>query len=97
MASYQTSNQLPAWIPVFTLIGHGPESANLNELQTRIKSFFHAQASDDARLSLINEFDINYVFYGPEERELGSWDPSSLPDSKLMVSNDSYQIYQITK
>lgn len=77
LASYETGNALPAWSPVFVVVGHGPESAGMAELLPRIKSFYDIDTPAGARLALLQDLRVDYVFWGPHERALGDWDPTT--------------------
>lgn len=95
LAGYQTGNALPAWAPVRVLIGHGPESAGLETVEPRVEAFFGSAPSNSERLSLLREFNITYVFFGPEERSLGVWDPASLAPLHLVYDEAGYEIYEV--
>jgi len=95
LAGYQTGNALPAWAPVRVLIGHGPESAGLETVEPRVEAFFGPAPSNSERLSLLREFNITYVFFGPEERSLGVWDPASLAPLHLVYDEAGYEIYEV--
>ena len=77
LASFDTSNGLPAWAPMTVVIGHGPESAALAVLAPRVERFFNENASNDERMGFVQEQRVSYVIHGPRERQLGDWDPSS--------------------
>ena len=79
LAAFETSNALPAWAPVRTLLGSGPESVNLKPIEARVQCFYSLDCTDEARLRLLREFRITFVIWGPLERELGSWDPRDFP------------------
>ena len=74
LAAYDTANPLPAWAPMRGLVGHGPESILLKEVNARVEAFYAESTSDAVRMSLIDEFEIAYVIQGPEERNLGGLD-----------------------
>ena len=74
LAAYGTSNALPAWAPVRTLIGHGPESINLEVANEQVKEFYATESDTAFRENLIEEFGIRYVVWGPEEKSLGKRD-----------------------
>jgi hypothetical protein len=95
LAAYDTSNALPAWAPVHTLIGHGPESIHLKEIQPRAEAFYQPVTSNQDRLDLIREFKIRYVFWGPLERQLGDWDPDSWPRLSSVYQNGDYQVFEV--
>lgn len=94
LAAFDTSNALPAWAPLNTLVGHGPESAHLAEIMPRVQLFFQSNTPAVVREKLLEEFDVCYVFYGPAERNLGDWDPQSSAKLSRIYAHGSYEIYQ---
>jgi hypothetical protein len=97
LASFQTSNALPAWAPVRTLTGHGPESANFEEVNARIDAFYEASAEFDQAAKLLRDFDISYVFYGPNERAISAkWDLGQLKEClEMFYRHKDYSIYAV--
>ncbi len=97
LAAYDTSNALPAWVPVRTLIGHGPESIHLAEIRPEVESFFQSTTSDQARMDLIQQFQIDYIFYGPEEQALGDWSPDNLAGLSPVYQEGNWKIYRVLR
>lgn len=95
LAAYDTANAMPAWAAVHTVIGHGPESVHLKELKPRVEAFFRAETSPEERKALLQEFRIQYVFWGPEERSSGSWDPASMPELERIYQNTTCQVFRV--
>ncbi len=95
LCAYETGNVLPAWAPVFVVIGHGPESAGIKENAPRVEAFYQEQTSDNERMELLNEFDVDYVFWGPAERRYGDWEPSGVDYLALTYQQGDYQIYKV--
>ena len=95
LASYETSNPLPAWAPLRIMIGHGPESFQLEKGKARVDRFFQTGTSDEERLELLNEFQVRYVFWGPNERDLGPWQPSQADYLQAWYENDGYQVFKV--
>ena len=95
LASYATANALPAWAPLRVLAGHGPESVNLSSVQPRVENFYRDGATDAERQALIDEFRVAYVFYGPRERALGSWQPAQAAYLQLFAEQGEYAVYQV--
>lgn len=96
LASYETSNALPAWAANYVLIGHGPESVGLAELQPQLERFFSQGMTDSERLDLIAVYGVDYVFWGPSERHLGDWNPQEADFLDLQFSQSGYSIYRVT-
>ncbi len=97
LASFDESNRLAAWVPVFLLTGLGPESTNLSVISPKIDRFFQNRMSDSEEIEFLDEFGIDLVFYGPEERKLGTWDGSSRANLIQILNNADYEIYSVNR
>lgn len=106
LASFQVANYLAAWAPVRVVIGHGPESANLRELSSRVDRFYSADGTDEERRLLLDEFSVRYVFWGPGERACPtqtdcvtwkSWNPAEANYLQLVYSSGAYQIFAVRR
>jgi hypothetical protein len=93
LASYETGNALPAWVPARVVVGHGPESADLSTLLPKVQAFFQADTTDDERLELLNAQRVRFVFWGPAERVLGDWDPAQAGYLAPAFRSGEYEIY----
>ena len=95
LAAYDTSNPLPAWAPLRTLVGLGPESLNLEELNRRITCFYSEACPPGERLALLDEFGVNYVWLGPAEKALGDWNPGRMAELEQIYHEGAYQIFRV--
>jgi hypothetical protein len=95
LAAYETGNALPAWAPLRVVIGHGPESVGLAELQPRVAAFFRIGSSDSERLTFLQEMDVKYIFWGPAERALGDWRPANAPYLRLVFQEEEVAILAV--
>ncbi len=97
LAAYNTSNALPAWAAVRTVIGHGPESVHLKEVQQNVDDFFNPAVSNDERMKIIDQFSIRYLIWGPNEREMGAWNPAGWSSLSRIYQNTTVQIYAVNQ
>jgi hypothetical protein len=97
LAAYQTANPLPAWTPMRSLVGHGPESIHLREINARVEAFYAATGSDAERQTLIDEFEVDYVIQGPKERALSGWELETAPYLALGFENADYKIFSVVE
>ncbi len=97
LADYPTSNALPAWTPVHTLVGHGPESIHLKQVQPRVDAFFSSQAGDAERRALIDEFSVRYVIGSPQETVTAYANLDALPYLKRLYDTGGYRIYVVER
>jgi hypothetical protein len=95
LASYETGNALPAWTSAYVVIGHGPESANLDELRSHVESFYSGQFTSAEKLKLLEDHAIEYVFYGPFERTLGNEEMKESEFLELVYTSGEYEIFAV--
>lgn len=96
LTSFETGNSLPAWAPLRVVIGHGPESVGLAELQPRVEAFYQTGTTDVERQAFLQEFGVQYVFWGPSERALGDWNPEQVSYLQKIYDENGYAIFVIT-
>lgn len=95
LAAMQTGNALPAWAPVQVIIGHGPESPGLAEIKPRLEQIFRAETQEEDRRLFLQEFGVNYVFWGPAEQALGNWDPRAAPYLRPIFEQNGVWIFAV--
>ena len=93
LASRETGNPLPAWAPLQVVVGHGPETIHAEELLPRVEAFYQPGTPSEERLALLSEYHVDYVFYGPAERDLGNWNPSQAEYLTPVYQTDGYTIF----
>ncbi len=95
LASFDSSNALPAFAPVRVLIGHGPESAGGKTFQQQVETVYHQETTDLQRIHLLREYDVNYLVWGPPERALGEWDPLKAKYLQLVAEKGSNWLFRV--
>lgn len=95
VASFDTSNALPAWAPLRVVIGHGPESVNLKNNQTVIESMYTGRLPAEERESFIREQGVRFLWWGPLEKKLGEWNPQEDPNLHPVYAEDGYTIFRV--
>ena len=97
LCSFASGNALPAWAPVQVVIGHGPESAGLAELEPRVADYYRVETPDERRIALLEQYQVDYVFWGPSEAALGAWQPQPSPRLKEIYRDGEYAIFQVRR
>ncbi len=97
LAALPTSRIISAYSGRRVVWGHAMETPFMAQRQIDIPAFFSASATDEERVSLLNRYQIDYLFYGPEEQALGEFQPQSAPYLELAFQNDRATIYAVVK
>jgi hypothetical protein len=95
LTSHETGNVLPAWVPLHVVLGHGPETANYDKVSQKIESFYGEKTSDQNRIQILDEYNVDFVFWGPAEKALGDWDPEDADILSSGYDQGPYQIYHL--
>jgi hypothetical protein len=94
LASFDTSNALPAWAPLRVVIGHGPESVGLADLRPQVEAFYSLASRDEDRIQFLEHQGVRYVIWGPLERSLGQWDPGTASYLKKIFELGEYRLFE---
>ncbi len=95
LGAFESGNVLPAWAPVYVVIGHGPESVHLDELRPRVVAFYAAETSPQARHALLETFHVRWVLWGPAERALGNANLAQMPFLRLRDVRGEYDLFEV--
>jgi hypothetical protein len=96
LASKITSNSLPAWANVRTLIGHGPESALKEEIEPQVDKFLKGLMTSQEQMKFLDEYRVKFLFWGINEQKIGDWNPASDRLLKLSYDGSGCRIYSNT-
>ena len=94
LASYEIGGRIPAETGRRTFMGHWAETINLEEKRAAATAFYD-DASAMRRKTLLANFGIDYVFHGPRERELGSFNPADAEYLYLVFQRGDVQLYRV--
>jgi hypothetical protein len=95
LTAYETGNVLPAWAPVRVVYGHSVESLGYFALTPQVEAFYSVAGTDESRRAFLAEHHVDYVFWGPLERELGDWDAFSAGYLIPVVEIGDYVVFAV--
>lgn len=95
LSSFEIGNNLPAWAPVRVVMGHGPETVGLADIESRVSTYFNQEGSPGNCESMFKEFNTSYLFWGPVEIESWNSDPEDNDCLTQIYNNGDYSIYEI--
>ena len=94
LSSHDTGNNLPAWAPVSVVLGHGPETASYDEVKDDVKKIYSSETEDLMRRKLLKEYNVDFLVFGPTEREIGSWDAAKSDQMLKVYERGGYAVYK---
>ena len=97
LASYATGNYLPARVGARVFVGHGPESVHADEKKALAAQFFDGATDETWRQRLLTDYGVDYVFWGPAERALGSFDPNGADYLLPVYETDDYTLFEVAE
>lgn len=97
LSSFEVGNIVPVHSDLRVFAGHGPETLYGAQKQAALARFFDAGTEDGWRRDLLLDFGIDYVFYGPHEQALGSWQPGKSSYLVPVYGEAGYTIYQVDR
>ena len=93
LASPRDGNHIPAFTSGRVLYGHPFETPDAARMEMVVQSMFDPDLARDALLERLLTFDVDYVFEGPEERQLGDVAWEGLAET--VYANETITIYQV--
>jgi hypothetical protein len=95
LCSYWVGNYIPARIGHRVFWGHWNLTIDFASKRRLAEAFFHAQTDDRVRRKILEEYSIAYLFYGPQERALGDFNPEDKPYLMKTFSNSEVSVYEV--
>jgi uncharacterized membrane protein len=89
LTAYDTGAYLPARVNARVLAGHDMEAMDAEEKKALIDRFFDTTTDDAWRQRFLTRYGVDYVFWGPAERDLGDFDPR-----RVRYLDQAYQVEQ---
>jgi hypothetical protein len=97
LSSYETGNYLPARMRARVFVGHGPETVRFAEKKALVARFFDAATGDAWRQDLLAEYGVDYIFWGPAERQVGDFDPQVAAYLREVYGANGYGIFEVER
>ena len=95
LSSSITGNPLPGYAPVRVVIGIETLTVAYEEVAAQVVSFYQADTLDLRRQELLNMWWVDYVYWGPDERELGGWNPHQAAFLEKIITAGEHDIFRV--
>lgn len=95
LASFATGNRLPARTGQRVVLGHWNLTLDFEQKQAEVAAFFAESTPDAERRRLLRRYQVDTLYYGPDERALGAFDPAAAPYLSPVLQKGEVILYQI--
>jgi hypothetical protein len=95
LSSLSSGNQIPAIAGNTVVLGHWAETIHFEEEKQAVEAFFDRNTTDGERRHILERSRVSYLFYGPDERQLGDYDVESSPLLRRVYADGPYAIFEV--
>ncbi|MGD8968994.1 MAG: hypothetical protein PVI07_15920, partial [Anaerolineae bacterium] len=95
LTAYETGAYLPARVNARVLVGHDLEAKDADRKRAMVDRFFGATEDDAWRQRFLAEYGVDYVLWGPAERNVGEFDPVAAPYLQQAHEAEGYVVFAV--
>ncbi len=88
---------LPAMTGTHAYLAHWAQTVNYFDKRDKVQQLFLQSTSDAQREQILQQFSVDYIFYGPVEQEMGQYQPANSPFLQEVYASPHVKIYQISE
>jgi hypothetical protein len=95
IAAYETGNLVAAQSGNPVVLGHWAETIDFDVKTSEVDRFFSSSTPEEWRMSLLDKYDVAYLWHGPLERAVGDFNPEGAPYLNLIYEQPPISIYLV--
>jgi len=95
LSSLTIGQYVPSAAGNSAFLAHWAMTLDYFEKRRLVGQFYNAGTPDAARLETLRRYGVRYVFYAQPERELGQFDPASVPYLRPAFVSPGATVYQV--
>jgi len=95
LSSLTVGQYVPALTGTHTFLGHWAQTVDFYGKSTMVDEFFASSTNDARRQEILQQYGVDYIFYGPIERAMGSYTPQTSPILRRVYASSQVEIYQV--
>lgn len=93
VSSLFSGNRMAKYVTARFALGHLAVTPHVHELSRRIEEFYSGELTVDEARSLLDELHARWIYRGPVERDLGTFDPAEIPGVIEQHAADDVKVY----
>lgn len=96
MSAMEVGQFIPGISGKKAFLGHWAQTVNFYAKRDVVKEFFDLQTGEERRREIINQYDVDYVFWGMVEQELGRYNPDYSYFLSKVYEAEQVKIYAVS-
>jgi hypothetical protein len=97
LSSLTIGQYIPSTSGNTAFLAHWAQTLDFFTKRRLVAQFFDTRVSDGDRMQFLTLYNVRYVFHGPEERTLGSFDPEGSAYLEKVFSSPCTSVYRVTE
>jgi hypothetical protein len=95
LSSEMIGQYIPAYTGTYAFLAHWAQTVDYYTKVDMVNEFYSAEATDMRRMEILSAYSVDYVFYGPYERRIGSYGIESAAFLEQVYATPLVEIYQV--
>jgi hypothetical protein len=95
LSSLTVGQYLPALTGLHAFLAHWAQTLDFFNKSAMVEEFFAEQTSEARRQEILQQYGVDYVFYGPAEQALGNYVPDNSSFLKPVFSAPQVTVYAV--
>jgi hypothetical protein len=95
LSSLTVGQYIPAFTGKHAFLAHWAQTVDFYQKTKMVNQFFDDETSQARRQEILQMYEVDYIFYGPAEREIGNYTPASSPFLQQVYASPQVAIYQV--
>jgi hypothetical protein len=97
LSSLTIGQYVPALSGTHAYLAHWAQTLDFYTKSKNVDTFFSVTATGQQRRDILSQGRVDYVFFGPAEKELGANPEASVSSLRLVYSNNLVTVYQVER
>jgi hypothetical protein len=94
-SSEMIGQYIPAWTGTYAFLAHWAQTVDYYSKVDMVNAFYSDEIDLAQRQEILAEYGVDYVFYGPAERMIGSFEPGSAPFLEQVYASTLVEVYAV--
>jgi hypothetical protein len=95
LASIDMGQFVPALTGARSFLGHWAQTLDFFGKQKMVNDFFQSATTDAERQQILEQYNVDYVIHGAQEKKLGDYDPASAAYLTEVFNQDDVIVFKV--